>query len=209
MKTIQEGFRQQLKAFEIRLGETTARIVALEEAAKQPQTDCQVTAKLETRIQEIERMLTTTKISTKGGVVALFGSLESLGTEKAATEFVQKQLTEMNSPKCFHMFTNGDFKGLIWARFGSSADMLQAVEAVNSTRLPAGEKTMWANEDLPVEQRVPRAFLFGCKRLLAGWRYTRRLLVVGVESMELKINGQVVISARVDQDRLVAAYHGG
>ena len=86
--------------------------------------------------------------------------------------------------------------------------MLTAVNTLGSLQLVRGDKTVWANEDLPIEKRVPRAFLFGCKKLLGTWGYKRSLVQVDPEASELSINGQPCISATVEGNQLKVTYKG-
>ena len=86
--------------------------------------------------------------------------------------------------------------------------MLEAVGALNDARLRLGDKHVWSNEDFPIDVRVPRAFLFGCKKLLVGWKYKKSLVKVDTDTLTLKINGHLVISALVENSQLKVTYHG-
>ena len=55
---------------------------------------------------------------------------------------------------------------------------------------------------------MPKSFLFGCKKLLIGWGYRRRILHVDVDKQELRINYQQVITAKVVSSELSIEYHG-
>ena len=85
---------------------------------------------------------------------------------------------------------------------------MEAVNILREAQLKCGEKQVWANEDLALETRVPEGFLFGCKELLVGFGYKRQIIHVDTDKQELKINGQIVISATVNCSILKIDYHG-
>ena len=199
-------FQQQLKTFEIRLDETAARVMALEEA-KVTATEA-VDTGLEERIQEMETMITKMTFAKQGGVVAIIGNLEPLGTEEQATVFMTKFMKEARIQEHVQCFIKGSkFKGMLWIRFRCHTDMLAACEFINHSRTKVGDKYVWANEDMPIEQRVCRGFLFGCRKLLVGWGYKRSIVEVDTENLSISINRQLVITAKVEGNTLHVTYH--
>ena len=60
-----------------------------------------------------------------------------------------------------------------------------------------GDKSIWANQDLPTEIQAPEAFLLGLKKQLVAWGFTAgsvRVIVDG-PSKHLKVGGKVVVTA--------------
>ena len=205
LNKLQTEVKTQFATFQIRLDETVARVTALEDRPSQPAYD---DSPLQKRISEIEQMLSTMKIQTKSGVVAVVGNLQPLGSEEAATNLILSKLSQTKAAKPIQTYVKGSFSGMVWLRFATNSDMMCAVEILNNFRIPVNEKTVWAGEDLPIEKRVPRSFLFGCKKLLASWGYKKSLVKVDTDALQLKINSQLVISAITENDQLKVSYHG-
>ena len=204
LKQFQDTVSTQFKSFQLRIDETIARVTALEERPAASGID----DAFEKRLQDIEAMITGMKFSKREGVVAVVGNLECFSTEKAASDFISKKLKEANTAAPSHSFVKGSFKGMLWIRFTSNADMMKAVDLLSGLQANAGDKALWANEDLPIEKRVPRAFLFGCKRLLGQWGYKKSLIKVDTDTYELSINNKRCISALVENNQLKITYHG-
>ena len=67
----------------------------------------------------------------------------------------------------------GDFSGVFFASFASAPDRIKALSAVKSKLVQLGGKVIWANTDLPKENRTVESFLFGLKKQLVEWGFTR------------------------------------
>ena len=80
------------------------------------------------------------------------------------------------------------FNGMVFVKFDSVQRRDSAMRQSNVLRTGRGPKTLFMSPDLPVDERVPRSYLFGVKRLLADWQFknarvdtsTRTLSVAGV-----------------------------
>ena len=64
---------------------------------------------------------------------------------------------------------DGEYSGVFFASFASPIDRIKVLGVVKTKLLEVGDKTKWANVDLPKEIQAQEKFLFGVKKQLVGW----------------------------------------
>ena len=70
----------------------------------------------------------------------------------------------------------GDFKGLVFTKFGSQTERDRAVEILHKSS--AGSKEVWARPDFPLDKRIVRGIAFGTKYIMSKWGLARSELNV-------------------------------
>ena len=84
-----------------------------------------------------------------------------------ASKWLIDFLWEAYAPTPVEIFirrADGEYSGVIFAKFASPTDRIKALGAVKSKLVEVGDKTKWANVDLPAEIQVPENFCSAQKR---------------------------------------------
>ena len=105
-------------------------------------------------------------IVSKRSVTMVVGNLDGLGGLAKATDWLTERLQSLSAPAPSKVYTKGDFRGIIFAEFGSTDARDQAVLALRGAALTNGDKKVWASEDRSPAQRAARNFCLGFKRVL-------------------------------------------
>ena len=127
------------------------------------------------------------------------GGLGGLSTFQAAEEFLRAQLGRLSAPMPLEIFQKSDeladeFDGIIFARFTGAAARECAVSKLRGAKLECNGNNVWGNTDRPVSTRVPLKLLFGLKKLLVSWEYSKRKIRIGEDAMLLSFCEMPVIS---------------
>ena len=93
----------------------------------------------------------------------IIGGIDCVSLEAAKT-WISNLLKEKPAPPPVEMYSKGDtFNGLLWLRYHCPRDANNALSVIKGV-LPRGSTNkVWANFDLPIEQRVMNTFLFSLK----------------------------------------------
>ena len=95
--------------------------------------------------------------------------------------WITNKLWEEWLPQPAEIYYKGNFKGFFFCRFDTIADRDKVVDNIRRLHMKIQNETVWSNADLPPDVRIPEHFLFGLKKLLVSWGYTREQLWVDKE----------------------------
>lgn len=98
---------------------------------------------------------------------------------------------------------------MLWIKFGSTAFRNRALELLIPEKPSISNHQIWMTEDLPLEFRCEKGFLFGLKRLLLSWGWEAFETRVDLESGKLLIDGSPIIHVKADHGILNVTFTGG
>ena len=114
----------------------------------------------------------------------------------------------LNVPCPDEIYTKGDFKGLVFGKYGSQVQRDRSVEAFRKSRLGrAGSKT-WATEDMLIEARACKKVLFGIKMMLTEWGEDKFNLWVDLNRFYLYLGNEFIMSVWVDSNGILQSEFG-
>ena len=99
----------------------------------------------------------------KHAQVGVFGIGKEGGKEEAIA-WLDEKLKLVSNCKA-EIYTKGDFKGILFAKFDSKHARNRSIESFRKASLTRSGSRYWASEDAPVEDRARKSFLFGIKNL--------------------------------------------
>ncbi|CAL1128732.1 unnamed protein product [Cladocopium goreaui] len=108
----------------------------------------------------------------------VLGGLQALGSLHEATQWLTQKLQEMNGP------TN-------------VGTYMKAAAFDGSANIQAGDRRVWATEDLPVPVRARKLFLLGLRWQLGQWGFVKKEMSVDDTYERLVIGGKVVVKLEV------------
>lgn len=144
-------------------------------------------AKLRERLEGMQRTM-------------VIGGLGIDGGKDAATEWVQTKCTEIADCKPKEVFSKGDYKGMLFAKFLSKEQRDTSVQKLRKASPSRDQNRTWFTEDAPVEERQCLAVLFGVKRFLIDeWGYDKFAFWIDKSSMAMYygINNDYIFSCVV------------
>ena len=107
--------------------------------------------------------------SEEQNITAVVGGLPTSSSEIQCTAWLVEKINELYSVKPTRVYSKGDFKGMLWLVFDSSAIRDGVVETTWKAKIAMHASQIWIAPDLPIEMRPENKFLFGFKRLLLTW----------------------------------------
>ena len=143
-------------------------------------------------INEIESAKGNIQIhSTTAKTTVVIGNVPPLNASsfEDAKNWVIKRCMDSGIPQPVELFFKGDkFEGVMFAKCSSSPHRDLVISTVRNTPNAAAPKP-WAKIDEPLDTRTAEAVLFGFKRLLVEWGYSKKSVWVDCESLTLKVAG--------------------
>ena len=113
-------------------------------------------------------------------------------------------------PQPIDVYTKGEFKGMVFAKFQTNADRDAAVALLRKAKLTENDSKIWANYDMPFEERTLRSFVFGTKRVMIDeWRFPKLGLWADPETGILWNGNDIVVTVSVQDYRLQLQYGDG
>ena len=109
----------------------------------------------------------------------------------------------MYGPSLQKINSKNEFRGLLFAQFYTPEDCDGAIELFKSSSFQEGGKTIWANPDRKIEDRVIRTLVFGTKRLVD------RSLWADPESGQVTVGKEIILTGRVVDKQLQIEYGAG
>ena len=106
-------------------------------------------------------------------------------------------------------FIKGEYKGIIFIKFACRKDRDYAVENLIKANLNHSSQKIWVTSDRPIRLRCQLSCLFGIKRLLSSWQFSKASLWVDENDMTLYWNGDIVASTCIMNDRLQCSFGNG
>ena len=174
-----------------------------------PLQDPQLTQKL----KEIEQAMKELQVPGPPGTpthasapiyTAVIGGLSAFASLEEAEGWVRKNISDwkLGPPlKVFLKSTEG-FQGLLFARFSTPQQMECVVNAFTTKSLKLKENTVWSKPERPLVLRAPINFLFGLKKMLVKWGYTKKDIYVDEELRTLEICKTPVLEASAKEGSL-------
>ena len=140
---------------------------------------------------------TDPKLTSTTIVIGGFVNFTSLSD---ASKWLDDFLWEAYAPTPVEIFirrADGEYSGVFFAKFASPTDRIKALGVLKSKLAEVGDKTKWANVDLPTEIQAPEKFALGVKKQLVQWgTYTAASIRVEVEgpSKIIKAQGKEILT---------------
>ena len=138
------------------------------------------------------------------GLEGVFGGLEILLNETAAGERLKAKPADLGAGEATAIFAKGDFQDIMFAKFATESIRDEAVTKFWQSKTKLAGRFTWSREDQPIEQRVPESFLFGLRKVLMAWQYTKGEIWIDKVDLVLKIDGEPVVRARVSNGKFEA-----
>ena len=207
MEELKISVNERLNAVESRMDATDIRISKLEDLLKKGGAGKDM--------EEIRQMFETLEKDTsksKGKPTGLIdydrqctmvcGGLKSLSKDDAE-QWVYDKLWSMYGPKPKKIYSKGEFRGLLFAQFYTPEECDGAIELFKNSGFQQGGKTIWANPDRKIEERVIRTLVFGTKRLVD------QSLWADPESGQVTVGKEIILTGRVVDKQLQIEYGAG
>ena len=102
----------------------------------------------------------------------------------------------------YHKCGDREFKGMVFVKFESAEARAKGITSFNASRSAFSDEKKFMNPDLPAEERVPRSFLFGFKRLLVAWELRKSSVHIADDEPVLSVEGHPVFRAIIDNGSL-------
>lgn len=189
----------RLTECEARMDMADLRVSKIESFSEKPAGSPAVD-RLAEQMQELERQIAALKVGAgQRGVgeessrTTVIGGPQNLATQERSETWLLDKLRSLWAPALAEIFSKGDFKGQIFAKFPTQVDRDEALKAIRKASLKEGAHEVWAKEDLPVETRASRGILFGLKYLLKSWEIHGAK--VDEETTQLTIGAETAQSA--------------
>ena len=125
-----------------------------------------------------------------------------------AAKWAKAKLAELQNPLPIDEYCKGDFKDIVFLKFSSEVDRDRAVEALRKAKLTYGGKPVWARPDQPAEVRIPEKFLFGLKKQLVEWGFSRSEVRVDSNTGKLTVGGEEAVTAKAATGAISYQWHG-
>ena len=195
---------ERLRKMESRMDSSDVRIEKLEVlvAKGPPHGAASVFADQLKALQEEVARLRYSGTATAGAesdmeLTMVLGGLESLSDVDEAWQWIADHMWTMHGPPPTEVYCKGDFSGMVFARFESTADRDRAVNLMNRRRRREGGNNIWAKPDEPVDIRVPTSFMRGLRWILAEEGYTKKDYYICPETLTFEAGGAKVLKAGV------------
>ena len=194
---------ETFKPLKIKVDDLVSRIETLESARSQISdhdsraSSQQLGSAIEAKLQQMENQLAELHAEKPRDKNALIGGLDKFENIESAATWIKAKISEMRCEAPADVFSKGAFGGLVFVKFKTVDARNDAVIAIQRARLKHSGVPVWAKHDLPMEQRVPEAFLFGLKKVMLEWNYTKEELYVKKEDQTLEVAKETVVAASV------------
>ena len=81
-------------------------------------------------------------------------------------DWIKEKNTQLQIQGAMEYYCKGDFKGILFIKFASAADIKKAGEIIREAKIHYDGNTIWAKVEQPLDVRVRESFLFGLKKKL-------------------------------------------
>ena len=99
-------------------------------------------------------------------LIVVFGGFDDWELD-ATKKRITDTTWENDVPAPDKLFTKGDhFRGILFGKFASEVDRGRVVEKNKVLQKSVYGKTVWAKNDMPINERVIRSVLFGTKHIV-------------------------------------------
>ena len=136
----------------------------------------------------------------KGNSTALVGGLSQASSLQVAKDWLCETMKKAQIEGVTDVFSNGDFKGLLFVKFSSVELRDAAMGKFNSLQTTFSDKKNFMNADLPIQTRVPQAFLRSLKKLLVEWGFNSSSVQWNEDDHMLKVGGSEILKVGVNSE---------
>ena len=128
---------------------------------------------------------------------------------KCMSKIVSKEIIFLCHCTPTKIYSKGQFKGILWAKFESSSIRDRVAESLRKHNDMILGAIIWCATDLPLAMRVERKFLFSLKRLLISWAWQLFEINVNIDNACLQIaNYDIVKVHAYDHKCNIVFAHG-
>ena len=156
---VQKAVSEAVDPMKDEIYEMRRRLTDVESAQSTPRAASVSSTAIEAKLAELEQRYQSAHQEINQGTAAVFGGLDKFESMEAAKEWLSSKLKELGA-KPYDIYTNGDFSGILFAKFATPAQRDEVASRFGMKRFERGGKLTWAREDLPIERRVPENYLF-------------------------------------------------
>jgi hypothetical protein len=141
----------------------------------------------------------------------IFGGFSSFKDFEEVKTWIQDKFWEEWLPQPAEIYYKGefkDFKGIIFAKFDTTAERDKVVETFRRLVLKIQSEKVWSNADLPADVRIPKDFLFGLKKILGSqaWGYDLENLWVDKEKQTISLRKELILSITLEGLKMNLVY---
>jgi len=98
----------------------------------------------------------------------------------------------------------------VFAKFTSQSERDTAVNLLRKAHLTEGDQKVWANIDMPFQERMLRTFVFGAKRVMIDeWKFPKLGLWADPVTGILWNGDDIIVTAMIQDSRLQLQYGDG
>ena len=142
------------------------------------------------------------------------GNIPGCDTFEAAMGWIQNHCKANGITQPHEMFFKTEYRGFVFAKCGSTEEKNKLIASITDAakKMPiAGNKQLFAKEDLPIDIRLAENCLFQIKRMLTAWGYNKSSIKVETDSNPkiLKIAGKEIVQATVHEYKLNMKWSDG
>ena len=141
----------------------------------------------------------------KFAVTAVIGNLPSDLTFVDAEACIKEKLHNLCAVQP-EIYSKGDFRGMLFAKFRSTDARDHAVETLAKAKLHHGSRYIWINKARPAPIRCQFSLLYGVKKLLKSWMFSAGSLWVDEDDHALLWNGDPVVSTSIVNEKFSLAF---
>ena len=140
---------------------------------------------------------------------AVLGGLSSFPGEAEAFQWLEAKLWDLYGPGPTKMYTKGDFKGMIFAKFKSKEDRDTAVDLIRSMARSYDDPEVWAKPDMLLAPRTIRSIVFGTKHAMTERGWPKQALWADPTTGTLKLAGEIVLTVGIKGNKVQTEYGEG
>ena len=117
--------------------------------------------------------------------IVVLGGLSALENLEYAKKWITNKMWNSYGPCPTEMYCKGEFKGILFAKFGTKGEHDTAIQIMRKGRCSERGHQVWMKPDLPIEDRVRHSFVFNVKYLLLKrWGWEKRAIWVAPEGRD-------------------------
>ena len=126
---------------------------------------------------------------------AVVGNVPNADTFEKAVQWATDLCRDhcLPPPAAQDMYFKTAFKGVFFIKFSSDEVRQKFLDIVEGrSKSSPGPAAVWAKPDLPIHIRTQHSVLFGIRRLLSQWGYSKACINVDTESSTIQVAGTTV-----------------
>ena len=199
---------KKFKSIETKIELQDVRVAKLEELVRSgpiTKDDGALQCEIDQLKVEIKALKTKPNTDTQDDqkCTAVLGGFSSFENLEAAEKWLSEKLWDEWLPTAGNIFCKGEFKGIFYAKFGTTAERDSVVNWFRKSSIKLQGHPVWSKPDLPLHQRIIKSLLFGTKHICD------KALWVEEENSTVTLNRKEVLRARIRDGLLEIEYGEG